>query len=164
MTKMAILNLANSKEWKEIGARLLVCVHDELIAEVPFENKELGEKVLAKLMIDAADFLPFSMKCDVETTYRWYGLEAPCPYNKATSIDTKDEEEIKWIQYHLIEMEYLLPIIKDESGEARGNAAYGVNGIRTDEMEKAIFDYMSTRSISSDEFIDRIEQEVSLGY
>ena len=164
MTKMAILNLANSKEWKEIGARLLVCVHDELIAEVPFENRELGEKVLAKLMIDAADFLPFSMKCDVETSYRWYGLEAPCPYKKATSIDTQDEKEIKWLQYHLVEMEYLLPVIKDESGEARGNAAYGVNGIRTDEMEKAIFDYMSTRSISSDEFIDRIEQEVSLGY
>lgn len=164
MTKMAILNLENNEEWKKLGGRLLVPVHDELVAEVPYDNLEEGEKVLAKLMIDAADFLPFSMKCDVETSYRWYGLEAPCPYKKATSIDTQDEEEIKWLQYHLVEMEYLLPVIKDESGEARGNAAYGVNGIRTDEMEKAIFDYMSTRSISSDEFIDRIEQEVSLGY
>lgn len=164
MTKMAILNLENNEEWMKIGGRLLVPVHDELVVEVPFDNLEEGETLLAELMIEAADFLPFPMKCDVETTYRWYGLEAPCPYKRATSIDTQDEEEIKWLQYHLVEMEYLLPVIKDESGEARGNAAYGVNGIRTDEMEKAMLDYMSTRSVSSDEFIDRIEQEVSLGY
>lgn len=163
-TKMAILLIANDKRWKEIGARILTPIHDEILVEAPIENREEAAKLLSGLMVEAADYLPFPSKCDVETTYRWYGLEAPCPYKKATSIDTQNEEEIKWIQYHLVEMEYLLPVIKDESGEARGNAAYGVNGIRTDEMEKAIFDYMSTRSVSSDEFIDRIEQEVSLGY
>ena len=163
-TKMAILLIANDKRWKEIGARILTPIHDEILVEAPIENREEAAKLLSGLMVEAADYLPFPSKCDVETTYRWYGLEAPCPYKKATSIDTQDEEEIKWLQYHLVEMEYLLPVIKDESGEARGNAAYGVNGIRTDEMEKSIFDYMSTRSISSNEFINRIEQEVSLGY
>lgn len=164
MTKMAILNLENNEEWKKLGGRLLVPVHDELIAEIPAVNMDRGKELLASLMIEAADFLPFPMKCDVETSYRWYGLEAPCPYPKATSVDTTDKEEIKWLQYHLVEMEYLLPVIKDESGEARGNAAYGVNGIRTDEMEKAILNYMQTRSVSSDDFISRIEREVCLGY
>ena len=164
LTKLAILTLDNNEEWKRIGGRLLISVHDELIAEVPAEYEDIGKKILSDSMCGAASFMPFPITCDVETTYRWYGLEAPCPYPKATSIDTTNEEEIKWIQYHLIEMEYLLPIIKDKSGEARGNAAKGVNGIRTEEMEHAIFDYIQTRAVTTNDFIDRIEREVTLGY
>lgn len=164
MTKMAILNLENDEEWKSIGGRLLVPVHDELVCEVPIENMERGAEILSERMIDAASFLPFGMKCDIETTLRWYGLEYPCPYPKATSLDTNNIEEIKWLQYHLIEMEYLLPVIPDENGEARGNAAKGVSGVRTDEMESAIVDYIGRWKITQDEFIDHIERKVVYGY
>lgn len=163
MTKMAILNLENSEEWKAIGGRLLVPVHDELICEVPMQNAEKGAELLAKLMVQAADFLPFPMKCDVEVTNRWYGLEFPCPYTKASSIDTDIEDEIKWIQYMLIEMEYLLPVIPDENGEARGNAAKGVSGKWTDEMKSAIDNYIKRWDISKDQFLDHIEKKVLYG-
>lgn len=163
MTKTAILNVTNSEEMQTIGGHLLVPVHDELLVEVPIVNREKGEELLAKLMCDAADFMPFDMKCDVETTLKWYQLEFPCPYKKATSLDTTDVEEIKWLQYMLIYMEYLLPVIPDESGEARGNAGKGVSGVRTDEMESAIVDYMGRWKVSADEFIDHIERKVVLG-
>ena len=164
LTKMAILKLENNKEWQRIGGRLLVPIHDELLTEVPARYAEEGAKILSDSMCGAADFMPFPITCDVETTYRWYGMEYPCPYKKPESIDTYDEDEIKWIQYHLREAEYLLPVLKDENGEKpRGDAAKGVNGIRTPEMESAIDDYIKARHILRDDFIDAIDKEVDLG-
>lgn len=160
-TKMAVLMLENNEEWKQIGGRLLLPVHDELIAEVPVEHAKRGGELLSGLMCEAASFLPFDSKCDVTTTVRWYGLEYPPQYPKPTSIDTEDPDEIKWIQYHLFEMEYLLPIIKDpDGGKPRGDAAYGVNGIRTPEMEDALLHYMTKFKIKEDRFLDDIEYRI----
>ena len=164
LTKMAILKLENNKEWQRIGGRLLVPIHDELLTEVPARYAEEGAKILSDSMCGAADFMPFPITCDVETTYRWYGMAYPCPYKKPNSIDTNDEDEIKWIQYHLRESEYLLPVLKDESGEKpRGDAAKGVNGVRTPEMESAIEDYIKSRHILKEDFIDTIDREVDIG-
>jgi DNA polymerase-1 len=162
LTKMAILNLCNNKRWQEIGGRLLVPVHDELITEVPEQYAEEGAKILSDCMCGAASFMPFPITCDVETSYRWYGMEYPCPYHKPESLTDHNSDEIKWIQYHLVEMEYKLPVYKDKNGEKpRGDAAKGVNGVESPEMKDAIEDYIKSRHISSEEFIDYIEKEVS---
>lgn len=162
LTKMAILNLCNNKRWQEIGGRLLVPVHDELITEVPEQYAEEGAKILSDCMCGAASFMPFPITCDVETSYRWYGMEYPCPYPKPESLTDYNSDEIKWIQYHLVEMEYKLPVYKDENGEKpRGDAAKGVNGVESPEMKADIDDYIKSRHISSEEFIDYIEKEVS---
>lgn len=162
LTKMAILNLCNNKRWQEIGGRLLVPVHDELITEVPEQYAEEGAKILSDCMCGAASFMPFPITCDVETSYRWYGMEYPCPYPKPESLTDHNSDEIKWIQYHLVEMEYKLPVYKDENGEKpRGDAAKGVNGVESLEMKADIDDYIKSRHISSDDFIDYIEKEVS---
>ena len=162
LTKMAILNLCNNKRWQEIGGRLLVPVHDELITEVPEQYAEEGAKILSDCMCGAASFMPFPITCDVETSYRWYGMEYPCPYPKPESLKDYNSDEIKWIQYHLVEMEYKLPVYKDENGEKpRGDAAKGVNGVESTEMKADIDDYIKSRHISSEEFIDYIEKEVS---
>lgn len=162
VTKMAILNLCNNKRWQEIGGRLLVPVHDELITEVPEQYAEEGAKILSDCMCGAASFMPFPITCDVETSYRWYGMEYPCPYPKPPYWTVCSPDEIKWIQYHLVEMEYKLPVYKDENGEKpRGDAAKGVNGVESHEMKAAIEDYIKSRHISSEEFIDYIEKEVS---
>jgi DNA polymerase I-like protein with 3'-5' exonuclease and polymerase domains len=162
LTKMAILNLCNNKRWQEIGGRLLVPVHDELITEVPEQYAEEGAKILSDCMCGAASFMPFPITCDVETSYRWYGMEYPCPYPKPESLKDHNSDEIKWIQYHLVEMEYKLPVYKDENGEKpRGDAAKGVNGVESLEMKADIDDYIKSRHISSDDFIDYIEKEVS---
>lgn len=162
LTKMAILNLCNNKRWQEIGGRLLVPVHDELITEVPEQYAKEGAKILSDCMCGAASFMPFPITCDVETSYRWYGMEYPCPYPKPESLTDYKSDEIKWIQYHLVEMEYKLPVYKDENGEKpRGDAAKGVNGVESPEMKADIDDYIKSRHISLEEFIDYIEKEVS---
>lgn len=164
LTKMAILNLCNNKRWQEIGGRLLVPVHDELITEVPAQYAEEGANILSDCMCGAASFMPFPITCDVETSYRWYGMEYPCPYPKPESLTDYNSDEIKWIQYHLVEMEYKLPVYKDENGEKpRGDAAKGVNGVESPEMKAAIEDYIKSRHISSDKFIDTIAKEVDMG-
>lgn len=164
MTKMAMLRLSLDPEWQKLGGRLLIPVHDELIAEVPIENAEKGGEVLSRCMVEAADFLPFPIKCDVETTYRWYGLDYKCPYTEPTSIDTENEDEVKWIQYQLCEMEYLLPVFKEEDGsKPKGDAAKGVNGKITDEYHAAIKNYMSKYRVSAEDFISDIRRRVIQG-
>lgn len=164
-TKLAILRLENDPEWKEIGGRLLVPVHDELIAEVPLEHWKRGGEILSRCMVEAADFLPFPSKCDVTTTLRWYGLEYPCKYSQPASLIDMTEDEVKWVQYMLVECEYILPTFKDENGDKpRGDAAVGVNGKVTPEMNIAIKDFKLRYNIQTDEeFISRIHDKVVKG-
>ena len=164
-TKMAILLLENNPEWKAIGGRLLVPVHDELICEVPIENWKRGGELLSQLMCEAAKFLPFKSKCDVETSLRWYGLSYPCPYTEPKSLNDLTTDEIKWVQYMLTEMEYDLPIIKNEDGsKPRGDAAKGVNGVITDKFKECISDYKLKYNVGSDEeFINHIKNKVING-
>lgn len=164
LTKMAMLRLESDPEWKAVGGRLLIPVHDELIAEVPLENAEKGGEILSRCMVEAANFLPFKITCDVETTWRWYGLDYDCKYKRPESIKTSDEDEIKWIQYHLTDMEYQLPVFKDENGEKpKGDAAKGINGKETEEYFAAISDYMKRYRVSESNFIDHISTMVTTG-
>lgn len=165
-TKMAMLLIDNDPEWNRIGGRILVPIHDEILAEVPIQYAEKGGEILSGLMCKAADFLPYKSKCDVETSYRWYGMEYPCPYDQPTSIDcsTWTESEIKWVQYHLVEAEYSLPVIKGPDGEKpRGDAAKGVNGVITDNMLHAMRSYMNRYNIREDMFIDHIKKTCEKG-
>lgn len=74
MSKKAMILIGNDERLKELGFKLLIPVHDELIAECPIENvKECSER-FAKLMSDAAkDKLEVPISCDVEITKAWYG-------------------------------------------------------------------------------------------
>ena len=74
MSKLAMILVGNDKRLKELGFRLLIPVHDELIAECPEENvKECSER-FAQLMSEAAkSALSIPIKCDVEVTKAWYG-------------------------------------------------------------------------------------------
>lgn len=160
-TKMAMLLLENDPEWKEIGGRLILPVHDELIAEVPIENYKRGGELLSSLMCKAAEFLPFPSKCDVTTMTHWYGLEYPCPYTKPNSFEYLTPDEIKWIQYYLVQSEYILPVYEDENGDKpRGDAAKGVNGIWSDEVESFVDDYLAKNRIDKENFFDHIEHKV----
>ena len=74
MSKLAMILVGNDERLKELGFRLLIPVHDELIAECPEENvKECSER-FAMLMSKAAESgLTIPIKCDVEVTKAWYG-------------------------------------------------------------------------------------------
>lgn len=163
-TKMAMLMLENDSEWQKIGGRLILPVHDELIAEVPIRYYEEGGRLLSALMCKAAEFLPFPSKCDVTTMTHWYGLEFPCPYSRPASLDNLSEDEIRWVQYYLVQSEYQLPTYKDAEGnKPRGDAAKGVNGVWSDAVESAIEDYIKRMRISRENFIDFIENRVIYG-
>lgn len=164
LTKMAVLMIEHNHRWKEIGGRILTPVHDELMCEVPERYYQEGEEILSSLMSKAGDFLPFPINCDVETTKRWYGMSFPCKYPKPKSLNTMSQDEIKWVQYHLLESEYLLPVYKDENGDKpRGDAAKGCNGIYSEEMQACINDYIEHFHIDRDSFLDHIEYTVSYG-
>lgn len=164
-TKMAMIALYHNEDWKRIGGRLLIPVHDELIAEVPEEYKDEGGKILSETMVDAASFLPFPSKCDVEMCIHWYGLSYPCEYDKPSSLDNMSDSNVKWIQYMLYECEYKLPTHKEEFGENfRGDVAKGIDGIYSDEVKSYIDDYMSKYNITDDaSFINYIEKHVYQG-
>ena len=74
MSKLAMILVGNDERLKELGFRLLIPVHDELIAECPEENVKECAKRFALLMSRAAESgLTIPIKCDVEITKEWYG-------------------------------------------------------------------------------------------
>ena len=74
LTKIAMIELNNNEELKQLGFRLLIPVHDEVIAECPQENMDECSKLLAQTMSKAAEkILEMPIKCDVEITKAWYG-------------------------------------------------------------------------------------------
>ena len=74
LTKLAMIELYNSEELKKLGFRLLIQVHDEVIAECPKENMEECSRLLAETMSKAAErLLEMPIKCDVTVTREWYG-------------------------------------------------------------------------------------------
>lgn len=167
LTKMAILRLISDKRWRAFGGRLLVPVHDELIAEVPLEYAEEAGNVLIECMCKAGEFLPFEITCDLEISARWYGLglDSITKHEKPTSFDNLSEDNIKWIQCHLCEAEYVLPIFYDENGDKpRGDGARGVSGKWSSVMDESIEDYCKRYHIGKDDFFDDIESRVKRGY
>lgn len=161
-TKLAMIRLESNEEWQQIGGRLLIPVHDELIAEVPLEHYKRGGEILSQMMCEAADFLPFPSKCDVTTSLRWKGMEYPCPYPKPKNLTDITEDEVKWVQYHLCECEYILPVYKDENGDKpKGDAAVGVNGVVSEEYLQAVeLCKQEMHATSDEEFIEKVEHYV----
>ena len=169
LTKMAMLRLERDPEWKKLHGRLVVPVHDELIVEIPFVNREKGAEVLARCMQEAGSFFPFPLTCDVETTFRWYGVgvDEILSFDKPETLDSSklNESNIKWLQCMLVENEYVLPKFNTPDGKKpQGIAAEGINGIWTEDMNKAIADYRQKYRLSSDEdLINHIERKVCKG-
>lgn len=74
LTKLAMIKLSQNDRLKELGFRMLIPVHDEIIAECPQENAKECSKLMAEVMSQAAeDILEMPIKCDVEITKAWYG-------------------------------------------------------------------------------------------
>ena len=169
LTKMAMLRLENDPEWRSVGGQLICAIHDELLAEVPIEDREKGAEILSRDMCDAGDFLPFRLKCDCETTFRWYGLAVDdiFSYDKPSNLDydSMTESNICWLQCMLCENEYLLPVYKEADGsKPKCIKSHGVNGIISDEMKSFVSDYMRRYRLTDDlAFLNHIEKKVVNG-
>ena len=87
LTKLAMIDLYNHTRLKELGFRLLIQVHDEVIAECPLENVKECTKLLAETMSKAAEkILEMPIKCDVEVSEAWYG--------KTLEFEEIEDEEV----------------------------------------------------------------------
>ena len=91
MSKRAMILLGQNEELKQLGFRMLFPVHDEIIAECPFENRKRCSELMSQLMIQSgADKISVPMKCDVENFFYWYGPDVSTEDNEITALQYKD--------------------------------------------------------------------------
>ena len=75
-TKLAMINIHNDSQLQDMGCRLVIQIHDEVIVEVPEENARKCAERLSEIMIEAPKSkLSVPMKVDTEITKCWYGEE-----------------------------------------------------------------------------------------
>lgn len=74
MMKLAMLKIANDKQLTDLGYRMLIPIHDEILGEAPAENaKEAGQRVAYLMGTIAEDLhLGIGVSCDVEISTLWY--------------------------------------------------------------------------------------------
>lgn len=73
LTKLAMIELYNNQELRDLGFKMLIPIHDEILAECPKENAKRCGKLMEQMMIDAARDLIVPISCDAEYTEQWYG-------------------------------------------------------------------------------------------
>lgn len=74
MTKRAMLALFRNKRLRELGFRILLQVHDELIGQAPDEHALECSEIMCRIMIEvAAERVVVPMKVDAEIVRAWYG-------------------------------------------------------------------------------------------
>ena len=77
LTKLAQIELYNNEELKSLGFKMLIPVHDEIIAECPVENAKRCAELMSYCMRHAGKDLCVPLSCDVELFYIWYGESIP---------------------------------------------------------------------------------------
>ncbi len=73
LTKMAMVNIYNDKELTDLGLRMLVPIHDELLCTCPKINGERASQRLVEVMVDTAKpYINVPMSCDPYLVTNWY--------------------------------------------------------------------------------------------
>lgn len=74
MTKIAMIRIHDNKRLQELGYKLIIPVHDEVLGVCPKENAKEVRDILEHIMVHVVDGkFEIPMKTDIECTYRWYG-------------------------------------------------------------------------------------------
>jgi DNA polymerase-1 len=75
MINEAIVLIGIDSKFKELGGKLLITVHDEIIGEAPKETAAETLQIMIRLMIEASSKkVSVPMKCDGEILERWAGV------------------------------------------------------------------------------------------
>ena len=76
LTKLAMIQIHNSQELKDLDAKLVMTIHDEVMLECPALYADKASEILPRIMIDAAaPYIDVPMKCDPAIESRWYVSE-----------------------------------------------------------------------------------------
>ena len=74
MTKIAMIQIHRNKRLRELGYKLIIPVHDEVLGVCPRQNAKEVRDILEYIMVHVVDGkFEIPMKTDIECTYRWYG-------------------------------------------------------------------------------------------
>ena len=74
MTKIAMIQIHRNKRLRELGYKLIIPVHDEVLGVCPRENAKEVRDILEYIMVHVVDDkFEIPMKTDIECTYRLYG-------------------------------------------------------------------------------------------
>ena len=73
MTKIALLLIDENERFREIGGRVILPIHDEILAQIPIEYAEEGAKILEDCMIASGKEMDMDISVDVEIESRWTG-------------------------------------------------------------------------------------------
>ena len=106
MSKRAMIKVFNNEQLKQLGFRLLIAVHDELIGECPEENKERCKELLSEMMIESAKpEVQVPMKCDADDFKSWYldvySSEIKKEYNGYMENNSEDESFKLLMENHI---------------------------------------------------------------
>lgn len=71
MTKRGMLNIANNKRLQEIGAKLVLTIHDEVIVTCPEQYKEEAARIIVRCMQEGAVGFQLVISCDVVFEKHW---------------------------------------------------------------------------------------------
>lgn len=73
MTKISMIKIYHDKELNDLGFKLLVNVHDELIGECPAENADkVAERLCYVMRTSVEDVCQVPFKCDPDISTCWY--------------------------------------------------------------------------------------------
>lgn len=86
ITKKAMVAINRDKKLRELGARMLLTVHDEIILECPISTAQQCASIMEKHMLAAADRINLPMSVDAEIKDKWYG--------KTVEFETEDEDDV----------------------------------------------------------------------
>jgi DNA polymerase I len=76
ITKRAMVDLGRHERFRELGARMVLSVHDEIIARCPEENALEAAELMSEIMIaSCAKEIVVGMSCDAEIIREWAGKD-----------------------------------------------------------------------------------------
>lgn len=105
MTKIAMRKIFDNQELRNLGFKLVLQIHDEVIGEVPNENAERASELLSDIMKNAvADTIVTPFKCDAEIAPCWYYNDYKAhlkdEYNNLLKTSTPKDALYKIVHLH----------------------------------------------------------------
>lgn len=74
----AMLQISKNKKLKELGWKLLLQVHDEVILEGPTESAEVAKAIVVECMskpFNGKNFLKVGLSVDAKCAQNWYAAK-----------------------------------------------------------------------------------------
>ena len=94
MTKKAMIKIFRDKELRDLGFKLEIGVHDELIGECPLENIDrVAELLTYDMRTCAEDTVTVPFKCDPDISFNWYFNSYCASVNKEYNSMLKGDKD-----------------------------------------------------------------------